>query len=341
MQDTTPANPPSIGEDMVQGLWQWLMTSGVPIGITIIVALVVAVIAGVIVGRIQKLVSGRSNDSESIKRINTLFGLVKKIIRITIFVLALLIILSEIGVDMAPILASVGVLGLAFSFGAQSLVKDIISGFFLLAEDQIRVGDVVQIGDHSGTVEDIRIRTVILRDLDGNTHVIPNGIVESFINMSKEFSRAKMDIGVGYREDLDRVFTLIEEEGKALAEEEEYRSLITEPITVMGLQDLADSAVVIRCVMTTKPGDQWAVKRRFLYRIKKRFDAEGVEIPFPHRTIYWGEPAAGKQQGLDIRLGRKTKGESEKPKKTSSGEGIEISASIESEPDTPDQTEPS
>ena len=303
-QENAKPTLPNLDDEMVREAWHWLMSSGVQIGITLLLSLVAALVVGIILGRVQKLVSKRLTDIEGQKRVNTLFGLMKKIARFTIFILAFLIILSELGVDMGPLLATAGVLALAVSFGAQSLVKDVISGFFLLAEDQIRVGDIVQIGDHSGTVEDIRIRTIILRDLDGNTHVIPNGAVESFVNMTKGFSRAKLDIGVAYREDLDRIFTLIEEEGKALAEEKEYREKIIEPLTVMGLQELGDSALVVRCTMMTTPGDQWQARRRFLYRIKKRFDAEGVEIPFPHRTIYWGEPGPDQQQGLELRLGK-------------------------------------
>ena len=280
----------------------WLLTSGISILITIGLMIALMVIVTFSLSRVSKSVAKKITDDERKKRLDTLFGVAKQVARLLILVIGTLIILPNFGIDLGPILATVGILGLAVSFGAQSLVKDIISGFFILAENQIRVGDVVKIGEFEGKVEEIKIRTIVLRDISGNVHIIPNGKVEEVTNMSKQFSKSLLDIGVSYREDVDAVMEVIREEGLKLAEDKEFGSFITEPIEVLGVQDLADSAVVIRSVITTVPAQQWVISREFRRRIKKRFDADGIEIPYPHQTVYWGEPKDGKQQGLLVNI---------------------------------------
>jgi len=202
-------------------------------------------------------------------------------------------------INIGPLLAGVGVLGLAVSFGAQTLIKDLIAGIFILVEGQCAVGDVVRVGATSGMVERITLRTTVLRDLQGVVHVIPNGSIEVLSNMTKSWSKAVLDLGVAYKEDVDHVLRVIRDEAGAMYAEAEWKSLILEEPQVLGVQELGDSAVVVRLSFKTLPLKQWDVAREFRRRIKNRFDREGIEIPFPHRTIYWGDgqmpapPAAG------------------------------------------------
>lgn len=231
------------------------------------------------------------------QRAQTLGSLLTSVSLVAIVVISTITILS-IFVDTRPLLASVGVLGLAISFGAQSLVKDVITGAFLLAEGQFAIGDVVRLGEVSGMVEKITLRTTVLRDLEGVVHIVPNGEITRVSNLTKKWSRAVLDIGVAYKEDVDRVIGVLRELGEELHRDAHFGSLLIEVPEVLGLQAFADSAVVIRVSAKTLPQKQWEVGREFRRRIKNRFDAEGIEIPFPHTTFYWGEgqlpPALGR-----------------------------------------------
>lgn len=230
---------------------------------------------------------------ETGSRAKTLLPLLRRAILIALIIFSGLIILAEIGVDTAPLLAGAGVLGLAIGFGSQALVRDIITGLFILIEDTIAVGDVVTVGGHTGVVEDLSIRTIKLRDVAGSLHTVPFGDVTTVENFTKDYSFALLDIGVGYRESTDEVCRVLEEVGAEMQADEEWGSRILEPIHVMGVQELADSAVVIRSRIKTKPILQWGVRREFYRRIKNRFDDLGIEIPFPHTTVYFGEDRAG------------------------------------------------
>lgn len=260
----------------------------------VVIALVTVIGVGVwefTSGAIQRSLSGTNPDGSPRQpsgRAKTLLPLLRRIISIALVVFVGLIVLSELGVDTAPLLAGAGVVGLAIGFGSQALVRDIITGLFMLIEDTISVGDVVSAGGHTGVVEDISIRTLRLRDVEGSVHTIPFGDVTSVINMTKDFSYALLDIGIAYREDTDHVSALIREVGEDLRNDPEHGPKLLEPIEIMGVNELADSAVVIRARLKTKPVLQWGVKREMLRRLKKRFDAEGVEIPFPHQTVYFG-----------------------------------------------------
>lgn len=222
------------------------------------------------------------------QRAQTVASLLVNVALIVVVTVTMLMILG-LFFDIGPLLASVGVLGLAISFGAQSLVKDIITGTFMLIEGQFGIGDVVRVGDTAGMVEKITLRTTILRDLHGIVHIIPNGEITRVSNMTKTWSRAVLDIGVAYKEDVDRVIALLGELGRELHADEEWGPLIVEEPNVLGVEAFADSAVVIRMMAKTLPLKQWDVSRELRRRIKKRFDAEGVEIPFPHVTFYWGD----------------------------------------------------
>jgi small conductance mechanosensitive channel len=236
--------------------------------------------------RLKKRVEEETH--ERIRQIDTLAGILRKITIAGGIIIAGLMLLKEINVDIRPILTAAGIGGIALGFGAQALVRDIISGFFLIIENQIRIGDVVKIGDKSGLVEAINLRTVILRDLEGVVHIIPNGSIQSISNMTKEWSRYIIDVAVAYKEDLDQVMDILAQTGKKLQEDLQFAAFITEPIEILGVDNFADSAVIIKIMITTKPLKQWEVGRELRRRIKKAFDQHNIEIPFPHRTIYWG-----------------------------------------------------
>ena len=226
---------------------------------------------------------------ERTKRTDTLTGVVKIAGNVAIWTIVLMIILKKIGIDIAPLIAGVGIIGLALGFGAQELVKDIISGFFILFEDHIRTGDVAVLNGTGGLVEKISLRTITLRDLSGVVHVFQNGKIDKMSNMTKEWSGMVFDIGVAYKEDTDRVSELMKQVGEEMMSDPEFGEMILEPIEVFGVDSFGDSAVVVKARLKTKPIKQWSVGREYRRRLKKLFDHEGIEIPFPHQTIYWGE----------------------------------------------------
>jgi small conductance mechanosensitive channel len=229
------------------------------------------------------------------KRVKTLSRVLTMAGNVLILVSGAMMVLSEFGIDMKPLLASVGIGGLALGFGAQSLVKDLIAGFFIILEDQIRVGDVVQVGDKGGLVESVGLRVMVLRDISGNRIIIPNGEVTTVTNMTYEFSRYRFKIGVAYKEDVDRVIETIREVGEQMRKDGKWRDAIKEPIEVFGLDEFGDSALIIAGRLTTAPLKQWEVGREFNRRIKMAFDEKGIEMPFPHRTVFFGNaPPAGK-----------------------------------------------
>ena len=270
-----------------------------------LVRIAVIVLLAIIVYRLFKLVIGRivqrniDEEDPVVKRVReqraqTIGGLLANFALIVVSIVTLLTVLGTF-MEIGPILASVGVLGLAISFGAQSLVKDIISGTFMLLEGQFGIGDVVRVGDTAGLVEKITLRTTILRDLHGVVHIIPNGSIERVSNLTKTWSRAVLDVGVAYKEDVDEVIAVMKDIGEHFHTDADWGPLLVEPPQVLGVEEFADSAVVIRMNAKTLPLKQWDVARELRRRIKKRFDAEGIEIPFPHVSFYWGEnqlPAA-------------------------------------------------
>lgn len=236
------------------------------------------------------------------QRIRTLLPLFRNFVFVVLAVIVTLTVLSEIGVNIAPLLAGAGVVGLAVGFGAQTLVKDVITGLLFLIEDAIAVGDVVELGSHSGVVEAVTVRSLRLRDLSGTVHQIPFSEVSSVVNMTKGFSFAVMDIGVAYRENVDDVIDVIKQIGAELRKDPEIDAFIMEDIEVLGLDRFDDSAVIIRARIKTQPVKQWAVRRAFNRLLKQKFDELGIEIPFPHQTIYFGEDKEGKAPAAPIRL---------------------------------------
>ena len=222
------------------------------------------------------------------QRAQTVASLLNNVGAISISVIAGLMIIGAF-MPIGPLLAGVGVLGLALSFGAQSLVKDLISGAFMLIEGQFAVGDVVRVKDTAGLVEKITLRTIVLRDINGVVHIIPNGTVDTLSNLTKSWSRAVLEIGVAYKEDVDRVMAHMFDVAWDLWKDPDWAPLIPEEPEIPGVERFDESAVTIRIMFKTLPLKQWNVAREYRRRIKKRFDAEGIEIPFPHRTFYWGD----------------------------------------------------
>ena len=239
---------------------------------------------------------------EPTQKIKTLLPMINTAIRIAAGFVGGIVILDQLGVNTTPILAGAGIVGLAVGFGSQTLVKDLINGLFILFEESIRVGDYVNAGKEGGIVEAVGLRTVKLRDVSGNVHVIPNSSIDTITNMSKEFSRVVIDIGVAYKEDVDEVMEILREIGENMRNDSEYQKDILEPLEVFGLQSFEDSAVIIRARLTTKPLKQWGLKREFNRRVKKAFDERGIEIPFPHRTIYLGELKEGSAAPLNVQI---------------------------------------
>lgn len=223
------------------------------------------------------------------KRVSTLVGILKTIGYFSIWSIILISCLDQVGVNVAPILAGAGIVGLAVGFGAQNLVRDVIAGFFMILENQVRVGDVAIINGTGGLVETITFRTIVLRDLAGVVHVIPNGAISSLSNMTKGWSAYVIDVGVAYKEDTDRVVKVMREVAEALSKEAEYKEKIIEPIEIFGVDNFGESEVTIKARIKTEPIQQWTVGREYRRRLKKAFDAEGIEIPFPHRSLYMGE----------------------------------------------------
>lgn len=223
------------------------------------------------------------------KRVTTLVGILKTIGYFSIWAIVLISCLDQVGVNVAPILAGAGIVGLAVGFGAQNLVRDVIAGFFMILENQVRVGDVAIINGTGGLVETITFRTIVLRDLAGVVHVIPNGAISSLSNMTKGWSAYVIDVGVAYKEDTDRVVKVMREVAEALSKEAEYKEKIIEPIEIFGVDNFGESEVTIKARIKTEPIQQWTVGREYRRRLKKAFDAQGIEIPFPHRSLYMGE----------------------------------------------------
>jgi len=227
--------------------------------------------------------------SESAKRIGTIVRLVRQAALLALWTTAALVILKEFGVEIGPIIASAGILGLAIGFGAQNLVRDVISGFFIILENQIRVGDVAIVNGTGGLVEKINFRTIVLRDLGGVVHIFPNGTVTTLSNLTNEWSAYIFDIGVAYKENTDRVIEVMKNVGETMLEDSRFGKLMLGPPELFGVDKFDDSAVVIKGRIKTKPIRQWEVGREFLRRVKHAFDENKIDIPFPHRTIYFGE----------------------------------------------------
>ena len=264
------------------------------IGLILIAGYVGARLLRLGLGRLESALITAGERTEAVpgaakKRVTTLVGLLRTIAIVGLWAVVVIITLEQTGLNITPILAGAGIIGLAVGFGAQNLVRDLISGFFMVLEDQVRVGDVAIVNGTGGLVEAISFRTIVLRDLSGVVHIFPNGTINTLSNMTKVWSGYVMDVGVAYKEDTDHVVEVMRRVGDELRQDPDLGPKILEPIEVFGVDDFADSAVVIKARLKTHPIQQWGVGREYRRRLKKAFDAEGIEIPFPHRSIYVGE----------------------------------------------------
>lgn len=249
-------------------------------------------------------------DKGNTRRFKTLLPIVQNVMLIAFMVLFALVLMAELGINIVPLMAGAGVVGIAIGFGAQTIVKDFLTGFTIILEDLMRVGDYVTLGDKSGTIEKITIRKVQLRDLSGTVYTIPYSEISIVENLTKDFSYYMMDVGVAYRENTDEVVEYLKEIDAEMRGDEKYKDKIMAPIDVMGVQAFADSAVLIRARLKTKAGEQWVVGREYNRRMKHKFDEKNVEIPFPHQTIYFGVDKDGKAPAAHIELKEQIKSKS-------------------------------
>lgn len=285
----------------------WLLSHGVRILLIIVLALIALEAAKILSRRLFSVVQQRKDDTEFQKRTETLGSVIRHFLDVVIIIVATIMIMGEVEIAIGPVLTAAGVVGLSVGIGAQGLLKDIISGFFILLEDQIRVGDVIEIAGKDGVVEKINLRMTILRDLSGNVHYIPNGQINLVTNKTKDYSCFLFEIGIAYREDVDEVFEVIKGVDEVLRSDPEYKDDIFEPIEILGLDKFADSSVIIKARTKTKPSKQWRVAREFNRRLKIKFDEKNIEIPFPHLTLYLGKDKHGEEPPLNVVIKAKDK----------------------------------
>lgn len=272
--------------------------------INVLIVLAAAWIAMVVLRRAIRQFRGymeRRSDPEAVKRVGTLARAFRYIGTVVIAIVAAMLVMNELGISIAPVLATAGVAGIAVGFGAQSLVKDYFAGLFILIEDQIRQGDVVQVAGIGGLVEEVTLRHVRLRDFDGHVHFVPNGEIKIVTNRTRDYAQAVIEVGVAYREDTDEALAVMREVGQAMRADPAWAPRILDEVEVIGVERWADSAVVLRCRLKVVGIEQWNVRREFLRRLKKAFDGRGIEIPFPHLTLYPGAAKDGSAPALQLR----------------------------------------
>lgn len=278
---------------LTQALKEWAIIH-VPRIIVILLGMWITIRISKIIGK--KIRASAEDDdptrqSEREKRAETLVNIMNLAVKISALAIGSLMIVREMGIDIGPLLAGAGIIGLAVGFGSQALVKDVVTGFFILIENQFRVGDVIRAGGHSGLVEKITLRTTVLRDLEGAVHIIPNGEIGTVSNLTYIWSKALIDISVDYRSNIDRAMEIMLEVARDMASEERWKRELLEDPQVLGVQALGDSSVILRISFKTLPQSQWALAREYRRRIKNRFDAEGITIPFPQTTVSFDEKA--------------------------------------------------
>lgn len=286
----------------LNAVMQWLLTNGTRIVAIVIGALVAIWIIRIFISKFKRRLGDPHRvNIERAKRTETLARIVETTLRVVILLAAFLMVLKQVGIEIGPLLAGAGIVGLAVGFGAQSLVKDVIGGFFILLENHMNVGDIVSIAGSAGVVESINLRVTVLRDLEGKVHVVPNGEISVVTNMTKEYSQALIEIGVAYKEDVDEVVAVLEQIAEDMRSDEELKDSILDPLEVLGLDSFGDSSVNIKVRLKTAPAQQWSIAREFRRRVKKVFDEKGIEIPFPHLTLYIGEAPSDARLKLDVK----------------------------------------
>jgi moderate conductance mechanosensitive channel len=273
--------------------WNSEIVTLLHIALIVAIAWTVTAVSQRMIRSFRERITRGMDDREQIVRAETLGRLFRNITSVIVTLIAGTLILSELGVAVAPILGAAGVAGVAVGFGAQSLVKDYFAGLFMLLENQIRLGDVVEIAGKSGQVEELTLRYVRLRDYDGNVHIVSNGLITTVTNMSRGFAQSVVDVGIAYREDTDQAVEVMRETGAQMRADPALAPKILDDLEIAGVDKWDNSAVILRCRFKVQPLEQWNVRREFLRRLKKAFDARGIEIPFPHLTIYAGAAKDG------------------------------------------------
>jgi len=273
-------------------VWSWLRLHGPELALLSVIGLVLVLATTALLPKvIRRSTAGSAEgqtEEEINKRVDTLSGVLVAAIQAVVIAVISFMMLSEIGLNISPILAGVGVIGIAIGFGAQSLVKDILAGLFIIMENQYRKGDVVNIANTSGLVEDINLRRTLLRDLDGIVHSVPNGEIQVASNYTRGYSRVNMNISVGYGTDLSHAIAVINRVGKEIAQDRAWAADFLTPPQVLRVDNLGDSGIDIKILADTKPTKQWAIMGELRLRLKKVFDEEGIEIPWPHTKVYFG-----------------------------------------------------
>jgi small conductance mechanosensitive channel len=280
----------------------------------LLMATIVAMIFNIIWEGVNALLESlmQRDDKLNTSRLQTITPIVRNILLITLSIMSVMVVLSEVGINIMPLLAGAGVLGIAVGFGAQTLVKDFLTGLMVIFEDLLQIGDVVRLGDKFGLVERITLRKVQLRDIDGTVHTVPFGEVTIVSNLTKEFSYYVFEVGVAYRESVDEVIACLKELDVEFRKDESFGPNIFEPLDIQGLDKFGDSAIVIKARYKTEPHERWKIGREFNRRIKAAFDERGIEIPFPHQTIYFGEDKQGRAPKANVHLMGGSDGDAEK-----------------------------
>lgn len=273
----------------LEAILPWLLSHGLRIVVILVGAYVLNKIVNKVVEKSIRsaiLPANFVSKAAETKREDTLIRIFSGTIKIVIFSIAILMVLSELGLEIGPILAGAGILGLAVGFGGQYLIRDIITGFFMIIENQYRIGDVVNFDGTGGLVEDISLRMTTLRDLDGTVHHVPHGDIKRVANLSKYYARVNLNIRIAYSSNLEQVIAVVNKTGLALAEDPAWKEFIIKPPQFLRVDDFADSAIIIKILGETQPIKQWEVSGEFRKRIKIAFDREGIEIPFPQVVVH-------------------------------------------------------
>lgn len=280
--------------------WLPLLHSLLRVALIVLIATLLLRLARRLIRIFRDYMGARTEDAEDQRRIDTLAQVFRYIATVVISLVGGMLALSELGISIAPILGAAGVVGLAVGFGAQSLIKDYFTGIFILLENQIRQGDVVEAGGKSGLVEEVTLRYLRLRDVEGAVHFVPNSLITTVTNRSRDFAQALIEVGVAYRENVDEVLAVMREVGDALRLAEGFADKILEDIEIVGVENWAESSVILRCRFKVRPLEQWGVRREYLRRLKIAFDENGIEIPFPHMTVYAGIDKQGRSPAFRI-----------------------------------------
>ncbi|PPD58128.1 mechanosensitive ion channel family protein [Dehalogenimonas etheniformans] len=277
--------------DLIDSIGSWIGSHGARILLIVVGSWIFYQIIKVFLSRVvRRLVELRARvdrlpKEDELRRIKSILSVLIGALGVAIFTIATFMVLSELNINIGPLIASAGVAGIAIGFGAQSLIKDTLNGLFIMLEDQFNPGDVVKIVDISGQVEDFNMRRTVLRDLDGIVHIIPNSLITTVSNFTREWARVNINVSVDYGTDLEKAIAVINKVGKELAADENYSPIIISPPQVLRVENLADSGVEIKIVGDTRPNKQWQVAGELRLRLKKAFDENGIEIPFPQTKV--------------------------------------------------------